>query len=180
MSPHKPQESRRNFLNKLRYGDQQVSERTGFETIHGKLQKDLLFLRIGHEKYVWIDLILFLRMDTWMDVYQMPHSRNCKKSQFRSPTLYTLLDHLNNSFTQHPCSWISFSIPMRVSFIKKQDKRLKLLLNGKRKLVGTLRGYDAFLNVVLEDAESDGGVYLGQVVIRGNSIVQFEALERVA
>lgn len=60
-----------------------------------------------------------------------------------------------------------------------QDKRLKLLLNGNRKLVGTLRGYDAFLNVVLEDAESDGGVYVGQVVIRGNSIVQFEALERV-
>jgi small nuclear ribonucleoprotein G len=54
-----------------------------------------------------------------------------------------------------------------------------LLLNGKRKLVGTLRGYDAFLNVVLEDAENDGGAYLGQVVIRGNSIVQFEALERV-
>lgn len=61
-----------------------------------------------------------------------------------------------------------------------QDKRLKLLLNGNRKLVGILRGYDAFLNVVLEDAESDGGAYVGQVVIRGNSIVQFEALERVS
>jgi small nuclear ribonucleoprotein G len=47
-------------------------------------------------------------------------------------------------------------------------------------LIGTLRGYDAFLNVVVEDAEQDGtGIYLGQVVIRGNSIVQFEALERV-
>eukprot|EP00526_Cylindrotheca_closterium_P027936 CAMPEP_0113644868 /NCGR_PEP_ID=MMETSP0017_2-20120614/23624_1 /TAXON_ID=2856 /ORGANISM="Cylindrotheca closterium" /LENGTH=77 /DNA_ID=CAMNT_0000556521 /DNA_START=31 /DNA_END=264 /DNA_ORIENTATION=+ /assembly_acc=CAM_ASM_000147 len=61
------------------------------------------------------------------------------------------------------------------------DKRLKLLLNGNRKLIGTLRGYDAFLNVVLEDAEQDGtGSYLGQVVIRGNSIVQFEALERTS
>ena len=60
-----------------------------------------------------------------------------------------------------------------------QDKRLKLLLNGNRKLVGTLRGYDAFLNVVLEDAENDGGAFVGQVVIRGNSIVQFEALERL-
>ncbi len=46
--------------------------------------------------------------------------------------------------------------------------------------MGTLRGYDAFLNVVLEDAEqADGGAFLGQVVIRGNSIVQLEALERV-
>eukprot|EP00535_Pseudo-nitzschia_heimii_P005360 CAMPEP_0197181294 /NCGR_PEP_ID=MMETSP1423-20130617/5626_1 /TAXON_ID=476441 /ORGANISM="Pseudo-nitzschia heimii, Strain UNC1101" /LENGTH=76 /DNA_ID=CAMNT_0042631521 /DNA_START=103 /DNA_END=333 /DNA_ORIENTATION=+ len=59
------------------------------------------------------------------------------------------------------------------------DKRLKLSLNGNRKVVGTLRGYDAFLNVVMEDAEGDGGTYLGQLVIRGNSIVQFEALERV-
>ena len=60
-----------------------------------------------------------------------------------------------------------------------QDKRLKLLLNGNRKLVGVLRGYDAFLNVVLEEAtEVTQGTYLGQVVIRGNSVIQFEALER--
>jgi small nuclear ribonucleoprotein G len=64
---------------------------------------------------------------------------------------------------------------------------LKVSLNGKRSVVGTLRGYDAFLNVVLEHAESGGdgadgggGQYLGQVVIRGNSIVQFEGIERVA
>ena len=58
-------------------------------------------------------------------------------------------------------------------------------LNGNRTVVGTLRGYDAFLNVVMEEAESGGGgdndgQYLGQIVIRGNSIVQFEGLERVA
>ena len=52
-------------------------------------------------------------------------------------------------------------------------------MNGNRKLIGTLRGYDAFLNVVLEDVEKVEGGYLGQVVVRGNSIVQFEALERV-
>jgi small nuclear ribonucleoprotein G len=46
--------------------------------------------------------------------------------------------------------------------------------------VGTLRGYDAFLNIVLEEAESEpSGQYLGQVVVRGNSIVQLEGLERV-
>eukprot|EP00977_Amphora_coffeiformis_P005141 scaffold1087_cov154-Amphora_coffeaeformis.AAC.3 len=60
------------------------------------------------------------------------------------------------------------------------DKRLKVSLNGNRTLVGTLRGYDAFLNVVLEDVEQQEGQFLGQVVIRGNSIVQFEGLERVA
>jgi small nuclear ribonucleoprotein (snRNP)-like protein len=43
-----------------------------------------------------------------------------------------------------------------------------------------LRGYDAFLNVVLEQVESgDTGQYLGQIVIRGNSIVQFEGLDRI-
>jgi small nuclear ribonucleoprotein G len=60
-----------------------------------------------------------------------------------------------------------------------QDKRLKIHINGNRKLIGTLRGYDAFLNVVLEEVEQDQGGYLGQVVVRGNSIIQFEALERV-
>jgi small nuclear ribonucleoprotein G len=53
-------------------------------------------------------------------------------------------------------------------------------LNGKRSLVGLLRGYDAFLNVVLENVESENGQYLGQVVIRGNSIVQFEGIDRIA
>jgi small nuclear ribonucleoprotein G len=61
-----------------------------------------------------------------------------------------------------------------------------LTLNGNRKVVGTLRGFDAFLNVVLEDAVDEkpiangqDEVYIGQIVIRGNSISQFETLERV-
>jgi small nuclear ribonucleoprotein G len=65
------------------------------------------------------------------------------------------------------------------SFFRPQDKRLKVSLNGNRTLVGTLRGYDAFLNVVLEEVDSQEGQYLGQVVVRGNSIIQFEGLERV-
>jgi len=62
------------------------------------------------------------------------------------------------------------------------DKRLKLSLNGNRKVVGTLRGYDAFLNVVLENAISSGGEgeSIGTIVIRGNSIIQFESVERIA
>lgn len=62
-----------------------------------------------------------------------------------------------------------------------QDKRLRVSLNGNRRIIGTLRGYDAFLNVVLEQVENESnGEYLGQVVLRGNSIVQFEGLERVS
>lgn len=74
---------------------------------------------------------------------------------------------------------LTFKHPSNIYHYLFQDKRLKITLNGNRKLIGTLRGYDAFLNVVLEEVDQDQGGYLGQVVVRGNSIIQFEALERV-
>lgn len=61
------------------------------------------------------------------------------------------------------------------------DKQLSIQLNGSRTIKGVLRGYDLFLNVVLEDAveeKSNGEVQkIGSAVIRGNSIVFMEALE---
>jgi small nuclear ribonucleoprotein G len=75
------------------------------------------------------------------------------------------------------CIVSHFKLLLKLELCK--DKRLKLSLNANRKIIGTLRGYDAFLNVVLEDAESETGQYLGQIVIRGNSIVQLEGLERL-
>jgi len=66
---------------------------------------------------------------------------------------------------------------------KYMEKRLFVQLNGNRKVIGILRGYDVFLNVVLDEAveEKPGGerVRLGMVVIRGNSVVMLEALERI-
>ncbi|KAL9599669.1 MAG: hypothetical protein Q9219_003657 [cf. Caloplaca sp. 3 TL-2023] len=60
---------------------------------------------------------------------------------------------------------------------KYLDKRLFVQLNGSRKVIGVLRGYDVFLNVVLDDAiEEKAG---GEKVIRGNSVVMLEALERI-
>jgi len=60
------------------------------------------------------------------------------------------------------------------------DKVLSISLNGNRNVTGVLRGYDAFLNCVLEDTKEllPGGVKndIGSVVIRGNSIIQFECL----
>ncbi|KAI9648007.1 hypothetical protein NHQ30_002635 [Ciborinia camelliae] len=48
------------------------------------------------------------------------------------------------------------------------DKRLFVQLNGSRKVIGVLRGYDVFLNIVLDDAveEKEGGekVKIGMVV----------------
>ena len=62
-----------------------------------------------------------------------------------------------------------------------QDKKLKFNLNGNRKVMGTLRGYDAFLNVVLEEAQVvDSDESLGTIVVRGNSIIHFEGVDRLA
>jgi small nuclear ribonucleoprotein G len=63
------------------------------------------------------------------------------------------------------------------------EKRLFVQLNGNRKVMGVLRGYDVFLNIVLDDAveETSSGERkrIGMCVIRGNSVVMLEALERM-
>ncbi|KAF9736027.1 hypothetical protein PMIN06_002566 [Paraphaeosphaeria minitans] len=66
---------------------------------------------------------------------------------------------------------------------KYLEKRILVSLNGSRKVQGTLRGYDVYLNVVLDEAveeKKDGGKErLGMVVIRGNAVVMLEALDRI-
>ncbi|QLL31776.1 hypothetical protein HG536_0B06440 [Torulaspora globosa] len=64
------------------------------------------------------------------------------------------------------------------------DKKVILQINGSRKIAGVLRGYDVFLNVVIDDAvelTKDGSKHtLGsQTVVRGNSIVSLEALDSI-
>ncbi len=63
------------------------------------------------------------------------------------------------------------------------EKRLCVRLNADRKVRGILRGYDEFMNIVLEDAEEIVGPdevnELGRVVIRGNSVIEIESLERI-
>ncbi|KAI5294777.1 hypothetical protein KEM52_003219 [Ascosphaera acerosa] len=66
---------------------------------------------------------------------------------------------------------------------KYMEKRLYVQLNGNRRVIGMLRGYDVFMNLVLDEAveEKANGekVRLGMVTIRGNSVVMLEALERI-
>lgn len=63
------------------------------------------------------------------------------------------------------------------------DKSLKLKLNAGRTVSGILRGFDPFMNVVIDDSieECRDGTKnnIGMVVIRGNSIVMVEALDRI-
>lgn len=65
---------------------------------------------------------------------------------------------------------------------KYLDKRLYLQLNGDRTLIGLLRGFDPFMNLVLEECvqqTSSEQVHLGSIVVRGNSVIVLEALERI-
>ena len=61
------------------------------------------------------------------------------------------------------------------------DRRLHVKLNGSRAVEGVLRGYDIFLNVVLDDAYeiyNGGKKQMGQCIIRGNSVVMLEVSQR--
>lgn len=90
-------------------------------------------------------------------------------------------NHSHNCATCCCCCFVSSpSLPptRQYEHTNTQDKRLKFCLNGNRVVIGTLRGYDAFLNVVLEETEQEQGGYVGTIVVRGNSIQRFEALER--
>ncbi|XP_034099434.1 probable small nuclear ribonucleoprotein G [Drosophila albomicans] len=61
-------------------------------------------------------------------------------------------------------------------------KRIMLSMSGARTVTGILRGYDPFMNVVLEEAvelEKKKKNSIGIVIVRGNSIVNLEVMERV-
>ena len=66
---------------------------------------------------------------------------------------------------------------------KYMDKRLDVSLNANRRVVGVLRGYDQFMNLVLEDFQeslSKGErVSIGTGMIRGNSIILWECLDKI-
>ncbi|CAD8056525.1 unnamed protein product [Paramecium primaurelia] len=79
-------------------------------------------------------------------------------------------------------------------------KRLKIKLNAKRTIIGTVIGFDIFMNLVLDHckelipgqgAENKDNLYpgfsnvtdqlvdIGQAIVRGNSIIMWECLDKV-
>eukprot|EP00656_Telonema_subtile_P018546 TRINITY_DN2003_c0_g1_i6.p2 TRINITY_DN2003_c0_g1~~TRINITY_DN2003_c0_g1_i6.p2 ORF type:complete len:112 (-),score=18.95 TRINITY_DN2003_c0_g1_i6:257-592(-) len=56
-------------------------------------------------------------------------------------------------------------------------------LNGNRRVTGLLRGFDQFMNLVVDETVEEVSASerneIGMVVIRGNSVVMVEALERI-
>ncbi|EER04070.1 Small nuclear ribonucleoprotein G, putative [Perkinsus marinus ATCC 50983] len=63
------------------------------------------------------------------------------------------------------------------------EKRIDVKLNADRHVVGVVRGYDQFMNLVLDNAvelvSRTEKREIGMVVIRGNSILMWECLDRV-
>ena len=63
------------------------------------------------------------------------------------------------------------------------DKQVEVHINGGRRVVGILKGYDPFMNVVLDEAfwvkSRDERQKLGTIVIRGNAIKLWENLDKV-
>ena len=62
---------------------------------------------------------------------------------------------------------------------KSMNKKVILLLKDSRLLVGTLVGFDDYLNMVLEDTEETNGENvkrLGVVILRGNNVVSISPL----
>ncbi|XP_043708362.1 probable small nuclear ribonucleoprotein G [Telopea speciosissima] len=65
---------------------------------------------------------------------------------------------------------------------KYMDKKLQIKLNANRIVVGTLRGFDQFMNLVIDNTVDVNGNEkndIGMVVIRGNSVVMIETLEPI-
>lgn len=61
---------------------------------------------------------------------------------------------------------------------KYMDKQVAVRLNGARVVKGVVRGFDPFMNLVLDET-IDMNKQIGMVVIRGNTIMAIEALDRI-
>jgi len=65
---------------------------------------------------------------------------------------------------------------------KFMDKRLLVNIQGNRRVTGMLRGFDIFLNIVLDEARDETvpgreeNLVGGPVVVRGNSVASIEVL----
>jgi len=65
---------------------------------------------------------------------------------------------------------------------KYMDKRLHIRLNGKRRVTGVMIGHDHFMNIVLDQAQEHVGKEtrpIGKVMIRGNSMIMWECLDKI-
>uniref|UniRef100_A0A0N5A1S9 Small nuclear ribonucleoprotein G n=1 Tax=Parastrongyloides trichosuri TaxID=131310 RepID=A0A0N5A1S9_PARTI len=66
---------------------------------------------------------------------------------------------------------------------KYLNKFVDVKLTGNRHVSGTLRGFDSFMNIIIEGAtehlKSGETKEIGIIVLRGNSVVIMEPRERI-
>lgn len=65
---------------------------------------------------------------------------------------------------------------------KYLNLRVDIKMNGNRHVSGVLRGYDIFMNLVLENSAehlASSKRDMGTVFIRGNTIVMWECLDKI-
>jgi small nuclear ribonucleoprotein G len=69
---------------------------------------------------------------------------------------------------------------------KYMDLRIDISMKSKERVVGVLKGYDQFLNIVLDNAVEviEGGEApkpreLGTILIRGNSINMWQCIDTI-
>ncbi|KAK4685220.1 small nuclear ribonucleoprotein G, partial [Tremellales sp. Uapishka_1] len=93
--------------------------------------------------------------------------------------MLSLTPPIASSTTTTPST--KMSRPAQPELKKFMDRKLYLHLQGGREVSGVLRGFDMFLNLVLEQAHEElgGGQRkpVGMVVIRGNSVSSMELLD---
>ena len=73
---------------------------------------------------------------------------------------------------------MSMFLPGAASLVEQLDKRLMIVLRCGKNLIGTMRSFDQFSNLVLEDTferhvvnNEFGDIPLGLYIVRGDSIV---------
>ncbi|CAE1244893.1 SNRPG [Acanthosepion pharaonis] len=92
------------------------------------------------------------------------------------------IDKRSKELTSGVLSTMSKAHPPELK--KYMERRLSLKLNGGRTVSGILRGFDPFMNLVIdecvEETKSGERNPIGMVAVRGNSIVLLEALDRVS
>ena len=66
---------------------------------------------------------------------------------------------------------------------KYMDKRIDIRLNGNRHVAGVVKGYDVFMNLVMDSAieiiSKTQKKDLGTIVVRGNAVELWECLDKV-
>lgn len=62
------------------------------------------------------------------------------------------------------------------------EKHLDIKLNANRRVSGKLKGFDQFMNLVLENTKEITKTEvkeIGTVMIRGNSVIMWECLDKI-